>query len=168
VNDISKIRAGRLHLDVKMDMAKNILMMAEKETKELAASRNITLTFEVPDGLPILNVDGPRVAQAIRNLVENAVNYSPEGSAVTVTASGESSTLRIAVTDHGIGMTEEEQTHLGEPFWRSDHEIIRSVKGHGLGYSVAKGVIEAMGGAMFHTSVFEQGSAFGFTLPGMS
>jgi signal transduction histidine kinase len=168
VNDVAKLRAQRLHLDVKMDMAKNVLLMAEKETKELAAARNITLTFEVPEGLPLLNVDGARVGQAIRNLVENAVNYSPEGSTVAVVASNDGGRLRISVTDQGIGMTEEDQAHLGEPFWRSDHEVIRSVKGHGLGYAVAKGLIELMGGEMFVETVFEQGSTFGFTLPGLS
>lgn len=168
VNDISKIRAGRLYLEPRLEMAKNILMLAEKDTRPLAEERGQTLDFDVPGGLPLLNVDGKRAAQALIYLIRNALLYSPEGSTVTVTASAVEGKLCVRVTDTGIGMTEEEQTHLGEPFWRSDHEVVRSVRGHGLGYAVAKGLIELMGGEMFHESVFEKGSTFGFTLPGVS
>ncbi len=166
-NDIAKIRAGRLHLEPKMDMPKNILLGAEKATRPLAEEKQIALTFVVPDGLPLLNVDSGRVTQALRNLIENAIAYSPEGSAVTVTASDDGGRFRVAVEDHGVGMTAEDQAHLGEPFWRSEHEVVRSVKGHGLGYAVAKGLIEAQGGGMFYQTVFEQGSTFGFWLPGL-
>lgn len=168
VNDISKIRANRLHVEPRMDMAKNIIMMAEKASAELAEERNQTVIYEVPEGLPILNVDGNRIAQALGALIQNALQYSPEGSTVTVTASNDNGQLRLAVRDEGIGMTVEDQTHLGEPFWRSEHEVIRAVKGHGLGYCVAKGVVELAGGQMFYETEFEKGSTFGFTLPGMS
>lgn len=169
VNDLTKMRAGRLHLEPRMDMAKNVIMMAEKDTVPLAEERGQKLSFDVPDGLPLLNVDGARVAQALTNLIRNALNYSPTDKAVQVIASGvEGGKLRIAVIDEGIGMTEEEQEHLGEPFWRSDHETVRAVKGHGLGYAVAKGLIELLGGEMFYETVFEQGSTFGFILPGMT
>jgi len=168
VNDISKLRAGRLHVEPRMEMAKNIVMMTEKETGPLAEELGQTLVFDVPSGLPLLNVDGKRVAQALTNLVQNALQYSPQGSTITVTASNENGKLRLEVKDPGIGMTEEDRAHLGEPFWRSDHEVIRSVKGHGLGYAVAEGLVKLMGGEMFVETVFEQGSTFGFTLPGMS
>lgn len=167
-NDYGKVKGNRLHLDIKMDTAKNVLMAAEKRVKDIAEQRSSPLTFDVPDGLPILNVDGGRVAQALGYLIENALVYSPEGSPVTVTARNEDNTLRVTVTDQGIGISEEDLPHLGEPFWRSEHEVIRSVKGHGLGYAVAKGIIENHGGSMIVDTVFEQGSTFGFTLPGLS
>lgn len=168
VNDVAKIRANRLHLDAKMDMAKNIIMGVEKDTADLAVEKNISLTFEVPDGLPMLNVDGARVTQALRYMVENAIMYSPEGSVVTVTASGKDNTLKIVVVDEGVGMTEEELPHFGEPFWRSEHEVVRSVKGHGLGIAVAKGIIKLLGGQFIVETEPEKGSTIGFTLPGMA
>lgn len=167
-NDVAKTRAGRLHLDRRMDTAKNVLLAAQKRVQALAEERGSPLTFDVPDGLPILNADGPRVAQALAYLVENALLYSPAGSPVSVAASGEGSTLRVSVTDRGLGMTTDDLAHLGEPFWRAEHEAIRAEKGHGLGYAVARGIIEAHGGQMHVESAFEAGSTFGFTLPGLS
>ena len=168
VSDVGKLNSGRLHVEPRMDLAKNILLMSQKELEPLAAECQITLVFAVPDGLPLLNVDGKRVAQALSNLVRNAVQYSEAGSTVTVTASAEAGGLRVLVADSGVGMTPEEMTHLGEPFWRSDHEVVRSVKGHGLGYAVASGIVALMGGTMHAELAFGQGSTFGFTLPGMS
>ncbi len=167
-NDVAKIHAGRLHLDRRMDTAKNVLLDARKRVQALAEERGSPLAFDVPDGLPILNADGPRVAQALAYLVENALLYSPAGSPVSVTASDEGGTLRVSVTDHGLGMTADDLAHLGEPFWRAEHEAIRAEKGHGLGYAVARGIIEAHGGQMHVESAFEGGSTFGFTLPGLS
>ena len=148
VSDVGKLNSGRLHVEPRMDLAKNILLMSQKELEPLAAEGEIALVFDVPDGLPLLNVDGKRVAQALSNLVRNAVQYSEAGSTVTVTASAEAGGLRVLVVDTGVGMTPEEMTHLGEPFWRSDHEVVRSVKGHGLGYAVASGIVALMGGTM--------------------
>lgn len=167
-NDVAKIRAGRLHLDRRMDTAKNVLLDAQKRVQALAEERGSPLAFDVPDGLPILNADGPRVAQALAYLVENALLYSPAGSPVSVTASGKGSTLHVSVTDHGLGMTADDLAHLGEPFWRAEHEAIRAEKGHGLGYAVARGIIAAHDGQMHVESAFEAGSTFGFTLPGLS
>ncbi|MBN2471771.1 MAG: HAMP domain-containing histidine kinase [Anaerolineae bacterium] len=167
-NDYAKIQDGNLHLDRKMDTAKNILLAAQKRVGDLAEERGTPLTFDVPDGLPILNADGPRVAQALAYLIENALLYSPAGSPVSVTARGEGNTLRVSVTDQGLGMTPDDLAHLGEAFWRAEHEAIRSEKGHGLGYAVARGIIAAHGGQMHVESTFEGGSTFEFTLPGMS
>ena len=146
----------------------NILQLAEKEVRALAEEREQTLIFETPDGLPMLNVDPGKVAKALGDLIRNALLYSPTGSSVTVSASNADGNLRVVVKDEGIGLAEADKAHLGEPFWRGDHEAIQKEKGYGLGYAVAKCVIELLGGQVFYDSTFEHGSTFGFTLPGVS
>lgn len=168
ISDISKINAGRLRLEAKMDMYKNIALRVEKDTADLVAEHNHTLVFDTPDGLPLLNLDGVRFAQAITKLVINALQYTPESSEIIVRASGDNGKIRIAVIDQGIGMTEEEQTHVGELFWRADNELVRSFKGHGLGLPIAIGLVKLMGGEFFFESEAGAGSTFGFVVPGMS
>ena len=134
VSDASKLYAGRIKLDPKLETYKNIAQKVEKDVAELAAAREQTLTFETPNGLPLLNVDGERLAQALRKLVTNAIQYTPEGGEITVKAEAvNGGRLKVSVIDNGIGMAPDELAHVGERFWRSEDERVREVKGHGLG-----------------------------------
>ncbi len=165
VSDISKIHSGRIRLEPKMDMYKNIAMQVEKDTAELAAEHNHTLVFDTPDGLPILNLDSERLVQALKKLVVNAIQYTPDGGTITVRAEPAAGRLKVSVIDTGIGMSADELTHVGELFWRSESEHVRSFKGHGLGLPIAMGFIKLMDGAFFFESEPGKGSTFGFTVP---
>ena len=114
ISDISKIHSGRIRLDPKMDTYKNIAMQVQKDTAELAQEHNHTLVFDTPDGLPILNLDSERLAQVIKKLVVNALQYTPDGGTITVRAEPVDGRLKVSVIDTGIGMSEEELTHVGE------------------------------------------------------
>ncbi|MCZ2094675.1 MAG: HAMP domain-containing histidine kinase [Anaerolineae bacterium] len=165
VSDASKLYAGRIRLDPKLDLYKNIALQVEKDLSGLASDRGVTLTFETPSGLPMLNIDGERLALVLRKLVANALQYTPEGGQVTVCAEAAGDRLKVSVMDTGIGMSPEDQAHVGERFWRSEDERVREIKGHGLGLSIAMGMIALMGGEFFFTSERDKGSTFGFTLP---
>jgi signal transduction histidine kinase len=164
ISDISKIHSGRIRLDPKMDTYKNIAMQVQKDTAELAQEHNHTLVFDTPDGLPLLNLDSERLVQVIKKLVVNALQYTPDGGTITVRAEPADGRLKVSVIDTGIGMSEEELTHVGERFWRSENEHVRSFKGHGLGLPIAMGFIKLMGGAFFFESAPDKGSTFGFTV----
>lgn len=168
ISDISKLRSGRLRLEPKLELYKNIALQVEKDTRDLAAQHGHTLVFETPDGLPMLNVDGPRLAQALTKLVINALQYTPPGGQITVRATGVPGWLIVSVIDTGIGMSPEEQAHVGELFWRADCEQVRQFRGHGLGLPIAKGLVELMGGQFFFESRAGQGSTFGFKVPALS
>jgi signal transduction histidine kinase len=167
ISDISKLSSGRMRLDAKMDMYKNIAMQVEKDTKDLAASLEHTLTFETPSGLPLLNLDSNRLALAMNKLLTNALQYTPKGGQITVKAEGVEGKLKVSIIDNGVGMTPDEQTHIGELFWRADNDQVRSFKGHGLGLPIAIGFIKLLGGEFFCDSTAGQGSVFGFVVPGM-
>ena len=168
ISDISKIVSGRMRLDPKMDMYKNIALKVEKETADLVTERGHTLVFDTPQGLPLLNLDTDRLAQALQKMVVNALNYTPENNEIIVRAEDVEGKLKVSVIDPGIGMSEEDQAHLGELFWRADAEHVRSFKGHGLGIPIAKGFVELLGGEFFFESKEGEGSTFGFVVPGMS
>jgi len=166
VNDYTKSRGGRLFLNPRPETVGNVLLGVHRRVDELAAGRGVTLAVDAPGDLPLLTADGPRLAQALAYLVENAVYYSPEGSTVALTVRAEgTNALSFTVADHGIGMTPDELAHLGEPFWRAEGEAVRAVTGHGLGFAVARGIIEAHGGTLAVESVPGQGTTIRFTLP---
>lgn len=167
LSDYTKMRTGRIKAESKMDMAKNILLAVEKETKELATEHKHELVFEIPDGLPILNLDGNRAKQALIKLVENAIKYTPEGGHIIVRAQPVEGGLEIVVKDNGVGMTAEELARLGELWFRGDDELVTSTKGYGLGIPIVLECLRLAGGRLFYESEKGVGSTFGVFLPGM-
>lgn len=168
LSDYSKMRTGRTKAESKMDMAKNILLAVEKETKELAAEHKHEVAFEIPDGLPLLNLDGNRARQALIKLLENAIKYTPEGGHIIVRARPVEGGLEITIKDNGVGMTPEEVGRLGELWFRGDDELVTSTKGYGLGIPIALECLRLAGGRLFYESEKGVGSTFGIFLPGMS
>jgi signal transduction histidine kinase len=169
VNDMSKLRAGKLRLDSKMTTFSQLVIVPQKQMNPLAEEKGIKLGWDVPSGLPILKVDGARISQAIINLIRNAIQYTPEGGEVSVSAEKtEDGRLKVTVSDTGIGMSAEEVAQLGELFFRADREIVQAQKGHGLGYPIAKGLIEAHGGEVHVEAGEGTGTAVSFFLPPMS
>ena len=132
VSYMNKIRKDTLKIDEKMDLFKNIAMRVEKAMQPVAEELNRKLTFEIPDGLPLLTTDGDMLALAINKLVENGLRYSEEETGeVTVKGAADGSTLVITVTDNGIGMSDEERGKLGEIYFRADSDHVREFKGSG-------------------------------------
>jgi two-component system cell cycle sensor histidine kinase PleC len=168
VSDMNKLRAGTLRANDKMDMFKNIAMMVEKQTQPTAEQLGRKLTFDIPQGLPILNTDGELLAKSLVKLVENGLRYQANNGEVTVRANADGNKLVIQVQDDGIGMTAEEIAQLGTIYFRSDNEIVRSYKGSGLGIPVAYGIIHLLGGTIEPQSEAGKGTTFTVTLTGMT
>jgi two-component system cell cycle sensor histidine kinase PleC len=168
VSDTAKIKGGVLRTNLKMDMFKNIAMMVEKQAQPLVEDLGRKLTLDIPQGLPILNVDGELLAKAIYKLVENGLRYSGENGEVTVRGSADGNKLVITVQDNGIGMTPEDLNQLGTIYFRSDNEVVRSFKGSGLGIPVEYGIIHLLGGMITVQSEPGKGTTFTMTLTGMS
>jgi signal transduction histidine kinase len=170
VSDTSKIKGGTLRTNAKMDMFKNIAMMVEKQAQPLTEELGHKLTFDIPQGLPILNTDGELIAKALYKLVENGLRYNDKGSdgEVKVLASADGSKLIVKVQDNGIGMTPEDLDQLGTVYFRSENELVRTFKGSGLGIPVAYGIIRQLGGTISAESTPGTGTTFTITMTGMS
>jgi signal transduction histidine kinase len=166
---INKLRGGILQTHAKMDMFKNIALMLEKRAAPLSAELGRALTFDIPQGLPLLNTDGDLLATALYKLVENGLRYAPEGSgAVTVRGASDGGTLVIVISDNGIGMTPDELAQYGTLFWRGDRDEVRAHKGSGLGAAIARGLITALGGTLDIASSGGAGTTITVRLPGMT
>lgn len=169
VSIMNKIRSGILMLNPKMDAFKNVAMMVEKTVGPLAEKLNRQLEFDIPSGLPYLNLDSDHLAEALTKLIENGLKYSHEGEGrVRVSAEGDGSTLVIHVEDNGVGMKPDELERLGETFFRADNDLVRSYKGSGLGIPIAYSLIEILKGEVAVESEPDQGTRFTIRMPAMA
>lgn len=169
VGDMSKIWNGTLKPSPKMEMFKNVAGLVEKAMKPLADELGRTLEFDIPQGLPLLNVDTDLLVKALNKLVENGLRYiQGENGAVRVSGTGEGSNLHIQIQDNGIGMGDEELAKLGTPYFRSDNELVLSYKGSGLGIPIAYGLIGLLSGTVQVESQPGEGTLVTVTVAGMS
>lgn len=169
VSYLTKIRAGTLRLNPKMDMYKNIVMTIEKKARPIAEELGRALEFvEPPQGLPLLNIDSELLSNAIVKLIENGLRYSNEDGMVRVSAEGENGLLHIIIEDNGIGMSPEELSQLGTLYYRSDNDIVRNHKGSGMGIPIVYGLIGLLGGSVQVESEVNKGSRFVISIKGMS
>ncbi|HEX7263715.1 MAG TPA: ATP-binding protein, partial [Candidatus Dormibacteraeota bacterium] len=129
------------------------------------SERQVTVKLEdVPAGSWATG-DADRLTQVLTNLVRNAINYTPEGGVVSVrlNTSGEDH-VQIAVSDTGLGISAEDLSHIFERFFRADSSRTRDTGGFGLGLSIARELVEAMGGSLSATSQPGLGSTFFISL----
>jgi two-component system sensor histidine kinase BaeS len=131
--------------------------------REVAHAQGLQWQADIPDSLPVLDIDRDRLAQALGNLLSNAIRYTPEGT-VSVDASVEEGFVCITVGDTGIGIDPAEQSKIFEPFYRSQRDV-RFPQGMGLGLSIARDLVEAHGGSLGVESAPNEGSRFTIRLP---
>lgn len=131
-----------------------------------ASTQNRLLSITLPDNLPTIAADTASLSEVFSNLIDNAIKYSSEGGAITVTAQadGDPSFIRVDVTDTGIGMPANVVRNLFHKFYRS-HRSRETVAGTGIGLYICKAIIEAHGGHIEVRSEEGRGSTFSFTVP---
>jgi two-component system sensor histidine kinase KdpD len=118
----------------------------------------------VPPAIPKVSMDAARIAEAIKQLLENAAKYSPPQEPITITAELRDGQLVTSVSDHGPGIDDFEQGLIFDKFYRGRGQRYR-VQGTGMGLAIAKAIIEAHGGTISVMSQLSHGSVFSFGLP---
>lgn len=160
--DVTRVEAGRLNVDAAREDTEELLSDALRTLAPVAAEKSLTLRLNAPDDLPFVMADRERVAQAISNLVGNAVKFSLPGSEIIVRVAVLDDDLLFSVSDRGQGMTAEQLSHAFDRFWQSSRT---DRQGAGLGLTITKGIVEAHGGRIWVESMPGAGSTFYFTLP---
>jgi signal transduction histidine kinase/FixJ family two-component response regulator len=165
--DISKIEGGRVELDSgEFDLHEAVRQACGPASLD-AQTNGITLDLSIASNVPRrVRADGARVRQVLMNLVANGVKFTPEGS-VTVRVTRprtEAGLVRFEVADTGIGMDPQSIDRMFEPFVQADVSMTRKYGGNGLGLSIAKELVELMGGRIGGESEPDRGSTFWFEL----
>jgi signal transduction histidine kinase len=123
------------------------------------------IAVELPSTTPVVIADADRLEQVITNLVDNARKYSPVGSEIRISGQVTDRGLEVSISDQGKGIDEEFLPHLFEPFTQADTGDTRRDHGVGLGLSICRGLVEAMGGTIEVTSAVGAGTTFTLVLP---
>lgn len=164
LTDLSRLQAADVTVHADFTPVERVVAEAIDTTRLLAQSNRIDVLQEIPTDLEVY-ADEEQLATALRNLLVNAINYSPSFTKVTVTAIDLGDRVEISVSDEGIGISLEEQTRIFERFYRTDPARSRETGGTGLGLAIVKHICSAHGGDVVVTSVPGQGSTFTLRFP---
>ncbi len=157
--------AGQLTLEKQAVDLGAVLQDVQVNFTPQASDRGIVLALDLPAGLPPVPADRRRIAQVLGNLLTNALNHTPAGGCVTLSAAAVVGMVEVAVTDTGTGIAPEDLPNLFERFWRGEKSRSRASGGTGLGLAIVKQLVELHGGQVRVTSTPGQGACFRFTLP---
>lgn len=164
VLDLSQMDANRMVLNKEQVLVRDIIESAVQSVRPLYESKNLPLVVEIPEHIPPMWCDQTRIREVLLNLISNAARFTEQGG-VYVKAAVENDDLVVSVRDTGMGISEENQRKLFEPFQQADGSIRRKYGGTGLGLSISKGFVELHNGKMWVESRLGEGTTFYFRLP---
>ncbi|WP_354698743.1 hypothetical protein DSM112329_04435 [Paraconexibacter sp. AEG42_29] len=162
---VSRQRAGALTVDLAAADLADVVRSSARSAATVAGADGGRIALAVPDEPVTAEVDAARVAQALQNLIENALKYSPRGGPVDVRLRREATVAVIEVQDRGIGVTPADQARLGERFFRASTATAHGIKGIGLGLATAQAIAALHEGTLSTTSEPDEGSTFTLILP---
>jgi signal transduction histidine kinase len=161
--DVARLEAGR-GLEIKPEptdlgqlIGETLLPFRETLSNHILVEPNL-------GEMPLVMADRFRLAQVLENLISNAIKYSPEGGTVTISARTVRYRVELSIQDNGIGMTQEQQKHLFEKFYRADTSNT-TISGTGLGLALCKLIVELHRGRIWIESEPGHGATVYFTLP---
>jgi histidine kinase len=167
LQELSRVEAGAYKLDLLPLDLSSLVRTVSKRLSSQSESKHISLIFDLAPDLPLILADEDRAVQVLTNLTANALQYTPEGGKVSISAKRVDGDLQVSLRDTGIGIPPEHLAHIFDRFYRVDKSRSRqSGGGSGIGLTIARALVEAHGGRIWAESAGEgQGSTFTFTLP---
>ncbi|KPK01620.1 MAG: hypothetical protein AMK71_04930 [Nitrospira bacterium SG8_35_4] len=163
--DLSKMEAGMMAYNfVPTDIAR-LINKVSREIEPLAENRNIKIHTALNNGSSLIKVDRDRILQVLRNLIGNAVKFTPDGGHVKVSSRMVEEGVNVSVEDTGAGIPADNLSTIFNKYEQVTLGGSNKIKGTGLGLSIVKHIIDAHGGKIWVESTLKQGSVFSFVLP---
>jgi signal transduction histidine kinase len=164
VLDLSRLEAGRLPLVMRETQVAGVLQELQIETQRLQEHPRLTFVWDVEPRLPLLYTDAGKLKIILKNLIGNAVKFTPSGS-ITVAVQRYEGGVEFRVTDTGIGIPPEALGLIFEPFRQIEHAATHQYGGTGLGLHIVKRLLEMVGGTIAVESEVGRGSTFRVWVP---
>ena len=161
--ELSRLQSGRMSLTWTWIDLNQLIQDQITKASELSSAHRIRTEENT---IPIrIRADATRAAQALSNLITNAIKYSPAGGEVVVRVQESPEDVIVSVSDQGVGIAQDKLERLFEPFYRVQDVATRSVEGLGLGLALTRAIVEAHGGKIWAESEPGRGSAFSISIP---
>jgi two-component system sensor histidine kinase BaeS len=166
LQELSRVEAGTFELNLKPTAVADLVETVTDRMGRQFDEKAVALETDVPPDLSLVLADEDRIGQVLLNLVGNALQYTPSGGRVSLSARRRGKSVRVSVQDTGIGISPEHLSHVFERFYRVDKSRSRAGGGSGIGLTIARHLLEAHGGQIEAASRGpDQGSTFSFTIP---
>ncbi|HSJ59234.1 MAG TPA: HAMP domain-containing sensor histidine kinase [Anaerolineae bacterium] len=163
--ELAQIEAGGLSLELGANSLSDLISDTIESFSELAARQGVELAGSVEPGVDPVRLDARQIGRVLSNLVGNAVRHTPPGGCVEIRATALDGAVRVDVSDTGEGIEPADLPHIFERFYRGEKSRSRATGGAGLGLAIARGLVEAHGGAIGVQSTPGGGTVFHFALP---
>ena len=149
LNWLAETDHGELRLTLEASSVHELLTAEVERWQPESQAQQVELSLQLPDGLPILDLDRTRMSQALGNVLGNALQYTEAGGNILVRAALEGKeTLAISIIDDGIGIDAADLPHVFNRFYRTDRSRLRGTTGTGLGLAITRAIVEAHGGTI--------------------
>jgi two-component system, OmpR family, phosphate regulon sensor histidine kinase PhoR len=162
---LSRIEAGKFDLEFRPLRLAEVIGPCLETAGFKTAQKGLSLEADIPGDLPLVRGDLSSLSELLQNLLDNAVQYTPRGGRIRVSARVAGEQAVLTVSDTGIGIPQAEQERIFERFYRVDAARSREAGGTGLGLAIAKHIVESHGGRIWVESAVGQGSQFHFSIP---
>lgn len=162
---LARIEAGKLEVQLQPVGVREVVEPCVETSLFKANQKHISLEVDVPASLSRVRGDAGLLRDVLQNLVDNAIQYTPSGGRIRISAEEKKREVLIGVADSGIGIPLSDQERIFERFYRVDAARSREAGGTGLGLSIAKHIVEAHGGRIWVESEVGSGSKFSFSVP---
>ena len=163
--DLSRIEQAGSQVRQDVVLLGPLVRASMQRLRTFADRQGVVLVELVPDDMPPVRGDEERLDQLLMNLLHNAIKFSPDGGAVTITADEHPDGAILSVADHGLGIPRKDQGRVFERFYKVDRARQRGLGGTGLGLAIARHIAEAHGGRIWLESTEGEGSTFSFSVP---
>ena len=163
--DLSKMEAGMIAMNFEKSDIGPLVHKAVSGLGPLAMTKNVAVLVDVQQDLPQVKMDAERILQALRNLIGNAVKFTPGGGRVVISAGLSEKGLQISIADTGPGIAKQDLQAIFDKFRQGTMTDYNKIKGTGLGLAMVKHIINVHGGIVWVESELGQGSLFTFVLP---
>ncbi len=163
--DISRIESGMIGVVLQPLSLTGIIENIVMQMANLAIEKDVEITTEIEEGLPLIYADRDRINQVIMNLLDNAIKFTDAGGNINISAKRADDFCLIEISDTGVGIPQSELPHVFDKFYQVESSMTRQRGGIGLGLPICKELIKAHGGDIWVSSSLGKGTTFSLTIP---